>query len=76
MKLKIPALLSLLLVFSSVIYASNQEGDIIILAEGYVGKKEGNDKSERNTYSDNFCPFRKGGSVYPFTLVISARHRR
>ena len=40
MKLKIPALLSLLLVFSSVIYASNQEGDIIILAEGYGSSKQ------------------------------------
>ena len=40
MKLKIPALLFLLLVFSSVIYASNQEGDIIILAEGYGSSKQ------------------------------------
>ncbi|MCJ7618354.1 MAG: hypothetical protein MUO43_17645 [Desulfobacterales bacterium] len=40
MKLKIPALLSLLLVFSSVIYASNQEGDIVILAEGYGSSKQ------------------------------------
>ncbi len=40
MKLKIPALLSLLLIFSSVIYASNQEGDIIILAEGYGSSKQ------------------------------------
>ena len=40
MKLKIPALLSLLLVFSSVIYASNQKGDIIILAEGYGSSKQ------------------------------------
>ena len=40
LKLKIPALLSFLLVFSSVIYASNQEGDIIILAEGYGSSKQ------------------------------------
>ena len=40
MKLKIPTLLSLLLIFSSVIYASNQEGDIIILAEGYGSSKQ------------------------------------
>jgi len=40
LKLKIPALLSLLLIFSSVIYASNQEGDIIILTEGYGSSKQ------------------------------------
>lgn len=40
MKLKIPALLSLLVIFSSVIYASNQEGDIIILAEGYGSSRQ------------------------------------
>ena len=40
MKLKISAILSLLLVFSSVIYASNQEGDIIIVSEGYGSSKQ------------------------------------
>lgn len=40
MKFKISVLLSLLLIFSSAIYASNQEGDIIILAEGYGSSKK------------------------------------
>jgi len=40
LKFKILSLLSLLLVFSSVIYAADHEGDTVILAEGYGSSKK------------------------------------